>query len=71
VIRIFSVSSLSSITLASDAAEARRMIGILVPFIVDRRSKIAYASLEAAVTDLWSRFGEVGSPFVSVTLFVF
>jgi hypothetical protein len=55
VTRRLSASPLASIRDDADVTEARRMIGEIVPFLVDRRSKVVLEDLEIVITDVYAR----------------
>ncbi|CDO68391.1 hypothetical protein BN946_scf184815.g38 [Trametes cinnabarina] len=71
VIRYFAISPLSALSPSDpDRDEIRRSISQLVPFLVDRKSKLVHSSLSGVVTDLWSRFppGHMNPQFFSLLL---
>lgn len=57
------ISTLS--TANPDFEEALRLMGLLVPFLLDRRSTILHASAGMATTDVYSRFEVVWLMLVS------
>ncbi|KXN87517.1 Zinc finger HIT domain-containing protein 2 [Leucoagaricus sp. SymC.cos] len=56
--------------MSPDSREARRLMDLLVPFLSDRRSTILLSNVEAATTDVYSRFemGQVNSELLAVLL---
>jgi hypothetical protein len=59
VTRRLSASPLSFDNDGSQAAEARRMIANLVPFLVDRNSQLLHDTLSSVITDIFARFEAV------------
>ncbi|KAJ4500171.1 hypothetical protein C8R41DRAFT_914665 [Lentinula lateritia] len=50
------LSTLSSTVHPQDFEEVKHLLAQLVPFIIDRKSKVLHTSLSTAIDDVWSRF---------------
>lgn len=69
VTRYLSTSPISSMPPGDpEHFEARRLFTSLVPFLTDRKSKIALPSLSSLITHLWSRFEPVSTSYQYVWL---
>ncbi|KAF5362166.1 hypothetical protein D9756_002243 [Leucocoprinus leucothites] len=71
IVRHLGVRMLSALPpMTPDFEEALRLIDVLVPFLLDRRSTILHDSVGAAITDVYSRFemGKVNSELFAVLL---
>jgi hypothetical protein len=61
-VRYFATSPLCKAA-EGDNVEIRQTLSQLMPFLVDRKSKLAHTNLSSVVTDVWSRFQQVGHGF--------
>ncbi|TDL23986.1 hypothetical protein BD410DRAFT_131242 [Rickenella mellea] len=69
ITRNLSVSPISRLSPnESDADEARRLMQLLVPFLTDKRANTLFTSLDAAITDFWSRMDTITPQGLSLLL---
>ena len=66
VCRHFQIPSLTDAS-TEEVAEIKKILSTVIHFIGDRKSTVLHASLSAAVTDVWSRLGEVSELTASPT----
>ncbi|KAJ3918659.1 hypothetical protein F5877DRAFT_78810 [Lentinula edodes] len=50
------LSTLSYTIHSQDSEEVKHLLAQLVPFVMDRKSKVLHTSLSTAIDDVWSRF---------------